>query len=149
MTAQMSMPPSSVESVPVFEVDQFGNQLQDNQDGIALITAVLATSNQASQDQQQTGQRGVKLFLNVTTIGIGGALVPIVEVKDLISGLYVALFTLSVPVAANGLFMYTIYPGLTVGTTVVSDVLTRTWRARVTGLAAGGSSFTLGGAYLA
>jgi hypothetical protein len=148
MTAQMNMPPSAVESIPVFEVDAFGNQYQSNQDGILLLNVTMATGSQISPDMQQWGMRGIKLFLNVTTIGIAGALVPIVEARDPVSGLYAALFTLSVPVAANGFFQYTVYPGLAVATNVVSDVLTHTYRARVTGLAAGGSSFTLAGALL-
>ena len=148
MTAQMNMPPSAVESIPVFEVDSFGNQLVGNQDGILLIQAVLATTNQVSADMQQINQRGVKLFLDVTAIGIGGALIVIVEAKDTVSGKYIPLFTLGVAIAVIGTTMYTIYPGLAVAANIVSDVLPKTWRSRVTGLAAGGSSFTLSAAYL-
>ena len=112
-----------------------------NLDNITLINASAVSATQTSADQLNVNARGVKITLNVTTIGTG-SLVTTIQVKDPVSGVYTTVLT-SAAVTTNTSATYTVYPGITATANVsASDILTRTWRVSVAG--ANVSTFTVG-----
>lgn len=116
-------------------------------DSGTLITASGATTTQTGADQTNTNWRGVKVFLNTTSIGTGSITLAI-EAKDTVGGGYVALLT-GATVTTNTTAAYTVYPGITATTNVsASDLLPRTWRVKVTANNANASSYTVGATLL-
>jgi hypothetical protein len=105
------------------------------------------TTTQTQNDQTNYSARGVRVVLNVNNAGTGSITLEI-DAKDSVSGVYIALLT-GVAVTANGTYVYEIYPGLTpVANQVVSDVLSSTWRVKVTANNANAMTYSVGGHYL-
>src|ERR1051326_5051917 len=75
-----------------------------------LITAAAATTTQSSGDLSNPCYRGIKVVLDMTTVGTGSVTVTI-EGKDQASGKYVTLLAGSA-VVTNSTNVYTVYPGL-------------------------------------
>jgi hypothetical protein len=67
-------------------------RLRSNLDNITLINASVVSSTQTSADQTNYNGRGVKIYLNVSTIGTG-SLVLTIYAKDPVSAQYFALLT--------------------------------------------------------
>lgn len=100
-----------------------------------LNTSILATgartTTQTSADQTNPNHRGLKIVLDMTTVGTGSVTIAI-NGKDLNSGKYYAILT-GAAVTTNSTNVYTIYPGATaVGNTTVNDVLPRLFQVVVT-----------------
>ena len=87
-----------------------------------------------SIDQINTNGRGVKLYVNITTI-TAGTLTINIQGKDVVSGTYYTLFP-SAAYTATGFTVLEIYPGITAITAAANAnaagniVLPRTWRAQ-------------------
>lgn len=121
----------------------YGVLSNSNTDIGALITVTGATTNQTSTDQINVQYRGLKIVLNMTTVGTGSVTLSL-RGKDLASGQYYTIFTGN-NVTTNSINVYTIYPGV-VGVTGVSagDILPRTWNVLVTANNANATTYTVG-----
>lgn len=132
----------SVQAVCVVDPET-GGVAAANADSAALITATGATTTQTSPDQTNANARGVKVVLNMTAVGTGSVTLSI-QGKDAASGAYYTILT-GAAVVANGVTVYTIYPGVTAAAnSAVADVIPRTWRVLVTANNVNPTSYTVG-----
>jgi hypothetical protein len=114
-----------------------------NVDTGALITATGATTTQTTADQTNYNGRGVKVVLDMTTVGTGSVTATI-QGKDTASGKYYTLLA-GAAVATNSTNVYSVYPGLPATTNVsANDLLPRTWRVVVTANNANPTTYSVG-----
>lgn len=101
--------------------------------GTLLASAARATGTAVSSaDQTNAGGRGVRVFINVTVNATSAAIVPTIEVKDPVSGVYTAVLT-GAAITGVGHTVLTVYPGATVAANVtLSTVIGKTWRLTMT-----------------
>lgn len=133
--------PSTPAAQLVVTTDGEGN-LGGNQD-ITLITAVGATVTQASADQVNVNGRGVKVVLDMATVGTGSVTLT-VQGKDVASGKYYTLLA-GAAVTTNVTNVYTVFPGATAAANVAAnDLLPHTWRVLVTANNANPTIYTVG-----
>lgn len=128
-------------ATPVTPVDQVGTPIQNND--VTLITAVAATTTQTGADQINTAGRGVKVVLDMTTVGTGSVTLTI-QGKDVASGKYYTLLA-GAAVVTNSTNVYELYPGLPATANVSANTtLPRTWRVVATANNANAASYTVG-----
>ncbi len=114
-----------------------------NLDNISLVASGAYTTIQTSADQTNYNGRGVKVVLDMTTVGTGSVTLEI-DGKDPVSGKYYAILT-GAAVTTNVTNIYTVYPGVTVAANAaVSDALPRTWRVKVTANNANPATYSVG-----
>ena len=136
-------------STPFLSNGSTFDRFQNNREA-TLLAAAGRTATTATGDQTAVNHRGAVLFLNVTANPGGGESLTLeVQEKDPVSGGYATVTAFAAVVAANGLFVYTIYPGAAetgavAGHEVQALPLPRTWRARVVHSAAGAWTYSLG-----
>lgn len=104
-----------------------------NTQGTLLPSAARATGTAVSSaDIANYNGRGVRVFINVTVNAVSAAIVPTIEVKDPVSGVYTAVLT-GASITGVGHTVLTVYPGATVAAGVtLSNVVGRTWRLTMT-----------------
>lgn len=114
-----------------------------NFDTAALITASGATTTQTGSDQTNYNGRGVKVVLDMTTVGTGSVTLEI-DGKDAASGKYYPILT-GAAVATNSTNVYEIFPGATAAANAVANSqLPRVWRVKVTANNANATTYTVG-----
>jgi hypothetical protein len=118
-----------------------------NEDPGALITAVAVTTSQNSGDQTNYNWRGVKVALNMTSVGTGSVTLTI-QGKDTVSGSYYTLLS-GAAVVTNVLNVYEVYPGVTATANVsASTTVPRTFRVLVTANNANPTTYTVGAMFI-
>lgn len=119
------------------------DRMRTNLDNISLVASASYTTTQTGTDQTNYNHRGLIVTLDMTTVGTGSVTLEI-DMKDPVSGKYVALLTGSA-VTTNVTNIYTVYPGNTVSANVsVSTILPRTWRVKVTANNANAATYSVG-----
>lgn len=114
-----------------------------NSDTAALITAAGATTTQTSADQTNYNGRGVRVVLDMTTVGTGSVTLTI-QGKDAASGKYYTLLA-GAAVITDVTNAYEVYPGVTATANVsASTALPRVWRIVTTANNANPSTYTVG-----
>lgn len=117
------------------------------QDLGAVISAAGATATQNTADYQNGSYRGVKVVLDMTTVGTGSVTLTI-QGKDGASGKYYTLLA-GAAVITNSTNVYTVYPSLPATANVsANDVLPKTWRILVTANNANATTYTVGATLL-
>lgn len=114
-----------------------------NADTGALITAVAATTTQTGADQSNSCYRGIKVVLDMTTVGTGSVTLTI-QGKDVASGKY---YTLLVGAAVTTIStnVYTVFPGAPATANVsANDMLPPNWRILVTANNANATTYKVG-----
>jgi len=97
-----------------------------------LLASAARTATTSSADQSNYNAKGVRVFINVTVHAVSAALVPTIEVKDPVSGVYTAIAT-GASITTTGHTVITVYPGATVAANVtLSNALSKTWRVTMT-----------------
>lgn len=135
--ANPSTPPAQL----VAMTDGEGN-IGGNQD-LTLITATGATTSQTSADQISVNGRGVKVVLDMTTVGTGSVTLTI-QGKDATSGKYYTLLA-GAAVTTNSTNVYTVFPGATASANVAAnDLLPHIWRVVATANNANPATYTVG-----
>lgn len=105
-----------------------------------LLASAARTATTNSSDQTNYNGRGVEITLDVTVVPGGDTITLSIESKDPASGNYTTLLT-GAAISTTGTRRYVLYPGVgAVANQLVSDILSRTWRVKVTHSA--GTSFT-------
>jgi len=126
---------------PFTPVDQDGVPFQNND--VSLIAAVAATTTQTGADQTNRGGRGVKVVLDMTTVGTGSVTLTI-QGKDVASGKYYTLLA-GAAVTTNSTNVYEVYPGAPATANVSANAtLPRTWRVLVTANNANPCTYSVG-----
>ena len=117
-----------------------------------LNVTATATGTNVSADQQNTLQKGVCLYVNLTSVAATATLGINLQGKDPVSGNYALIARASLDaqatLAAASTSMVQVYPGLTTqaslsgGSAVLNAVLPMTWRIAVsiTAIASGGGA---------
>ena len=124
-------------------VDPTSGIVGKNTDTAALISAVAATVTQTSADQTNFNGRGVKVVLDMTSIGTGSVTIAI-QGKDAASGKYYTLLT-GAAVIANSTNVYEVYPAIVaVANASANASLPRTWRVIVTANNVNPTTYTVG-----
>jgi hypothetical protein len=109
----------------------------------ALITATAATTSQTGADQVNVNGRGVKVVLDMTTIGTGSVTLTI-QGKDVASGKYYTLLA-GAAVVGNSTNVYEVYPGAPATANVSANAtVPRTWRVITTANNANATTYTVG-----
>lgn len=117
----------------------YWDRVRGNVSGTLLASAA-RTATTSCADQVNYNGRGVRIYINTTSVTGAPSVVFTVEEKDPGSGTYTAILT-SAAVTAAGHVVLTVYPGVTAAANVaVSHPLPRTFR--VTGTHANGDSIT-------
>ncbi len=108
----------------------------DANNDVTVIASAARTATVNSEDQENRGARGVRLFLNVSAAsGTTPTLDVKVQVKDPISDAFIDLpgAAFAQKTSASGLDELTIYPGVTVAANrAVSQPLSQRWRVVAT-----------------
>lgn len=113
-----------------------------NLDNISLISASGVTTTQTGADQTNHNGRGVIVTLDMTVVGTGSVTLEI-DMKDPVSGKYVALLT-GAAVITNTTNLYTVYPGAPATANVSANApLPRTWRVKVVANNANATTYTV------
>jgi len=116
---------------------------RNNNEQSVGITASGVTTTQTGADQTNYNGRGVKVVLDMTSVGTGNVTLSI-QGKDATSSKYFTMLT-GAAVSTNSTNVYTVYPGVTVAANAaVSDILPRTWRVVVTANNANATTYTVG-----
>lgn len=109
------------------------SQFKNNE--VIIFPSAVNTATVNSADQQNSENRGVRLFLNISAAsGTSPTLEVKLQMKDNLSGTYIDLpgsaFAQKITTGASSL---TIYPGIAeTANETVSDIFTRTWRVVAT-----------------
>src|SRR5262245_30686819 len=113
--------------------------------GLPAFTAV--TTTQTSNDFVNNTASGVKVFLNMTTVGTGSVTLTI-QGKDKASGTYYTILS-GAAVTTNSFNVYSVFPGATVTANVsANDFLPEVWRILVTANNANPTTYTVGATFL-
>jgi hypothetical protein len=106
-----------------------------------------ATTTQTSPDFNNANARGLKVVLDMTTVGTGSVTLTI-QGKDRASGKYYTLLA-GAAVVTNVTNVYTIYPGYPVVANVsANEVLPNIWRIVCTANNANATTYTVGATML-
>jgi hypothetical protein len=112
-----------------------------------ILASGAQTTTQTQVDQTNTNYRGIKVVLDMTTVGAGSVTLTI-QGKDPTSGKYFTLLA-GAAVTTNVTNVYTVYPGLTaVANVTANDVLPNTWRILVTANNANPATYSVGASLL-
>lgn len=110
---------------------------------VTLLASAARTTTQTGADTTNYNARGIRVTLDMTTVGTGSVTLSI-EAKDETSGKYVALLT-GAAVTTNSTNVYKVYPGLTAAAnSVANDVLSRVFRIVVTANNANSATYSVG-----
>lgn len=109
--------------------------------GLPLITLTAQVAGTVtSSNQTNPLNKGIKVYINITTIGSGNTVTVTIQAVDPGSGNVVALLV-SAALASNATTTLTVYPGLTAAANVTAnDVLPYTWNIKA--VVAGGNATT-------
>lgn len=119
------------------------DRVRGNLDNITISASAAQTTTQTSADQTNYNGRGVIVTLDMTVVGTGSVTLEI-DMKDPVSGKYVALLT-GAAVVGNSTNVYTVYPGAPSTANVsVNSPLPRTWRVKVTANNANSATYSVG-----
>jgi YbbR domain-containing protein len=117
------------------------------QDLGAVITGAAATVTQNTADYKNGSFRGIKVVLDMTTVGTGSVTVTI-QGKDAASGKYYTLLA-GAAVVTNSTNVYTVFPGAPATANVsANDQLPQTFRILVTANNANPATYTVGATLL-
>lgn len=120
---------------------------QITQDLGAVLTGTGATTSQNTPDLQNASHRGIKVVLDMTTVGTGSVTVTI-QGKDAASGKYYTLLA-GAAVTTNSTNVYTVFPGAPPTANVsANDQLPKTFRILVTANNANATTYTVGATLL-
>lgn len=110
-----------------------------------LLASAARTATISSSDQTNYNGRGVRVFINVSVVpGAAPSLVPTIEVKDPVSGVYTAVLT-GAAIVAVGHTVLTLFPGVTVAANLaVSNALGKIWRLTITAGNANSATYSAG-----
>lgn len=118
------------------------DMVRNNLDVGAIITATAVTTTQMSSNQFNLNGRGVKVVLNMTTVGTGSVTLHIQGLDSGGSVFYDQL--VGSAVTTNSTNVYTVYPGIAVvANATASDVVPRTWRVQVVANNANATSYSV------
>lgn len=111
-----------------------------------LLASAARTATVSSSDITNYGAKGVRVFINATALAATPSVVPTIEVKDPVSGVYTAVLTgAAITTAAPTHVVLTVYPGATVATNVTaSNVIGKTWRVTMTAGDADSLTYSVG-----
>jgi hypothetical protein len=109
-------------------LDGFTVYAQNEQSALIASAARTATNNSA--EQTNYGNRGVKVFIDVTAVTGSPSVTFSIQEKDSVGGDYRAILTSAAQTAAiTAPVVLTVYPGCAaVANTVANEPLSRTWR---------------------
>lgn len=114
-----------------------------NHDTGKYINAVAATTTKNGDDLYSAGYRGVKVVLDMTTVGTGSVTLTI-QGKDLASGKYYTLLA-GAAVITDSMNVYTVFPGApATGNVSANDQLPQMFRVIVTANNGNATSYTIG-----
>lgn len=118
-----------------------------NADLGAVLTGTAATASQNTADLENVAHKGVKVILDMTTVGTGSVTVTI-QGKDAASGKYYTILA-GAAVVTNSTNVYTVFPGAPATANVsANDALPRNWRVLVTANNANPTTYTVGATLL-
>jgi hypothetical protein len=117
--------------------------IQGNRSVTGLASAARTTTTSTS-DIVATNARGVRVIINATAKADSPSVVPTIEVKDPVSGVYTAILTgAAITDAAN--VQLRVYPGIAAVTNLaVNDVIARTFRVTMTAANANSLTYSIG-----
>jgi hypothetical protein len=117
--------------------------------GTILGPASRAAGTYASGTIKNLCAPGVRLFVNVTSVGAAGTLAVKIQVQDPVSGAWVDLEgAVTASIVAAGLVTLTVFPGVAASANEkVDDHLGITWRVSAT-VGVNDVAFSVGGEYL-
>lgn len=117
--------------------------VRSNNDVIGLFAGTQQVGTVTCPNQTNPYGRGIKVFVNVTSVGGAGTVTVTIQGIDPVSGVaYTALA--STAIAATGLTVLTVYPGLPAAANAsANDVLPRQWNVKAV-VAANAVAFTVG-----
>jgi hypothetical protein len=97
-----------------------------------LLASAARTATVATADQSNPECRGVHVIVNVTAIASSPSVVPTIQGKDELSGVYYDLLV-GTAITATGTTVLKVAPGIgTVSGGAAADVLPSTWRVSFT-----------------
>lgn len=110
----------------------------------ALITLTAqAAGTVTSANQSNPLNKGIKVYVSISTIGSGNTVTVTLQAVDPGSGNVVTLLA-STALAANGTTTLTVYPGLTAAANVTAnDVLPYTWNIKAVVAGANATTATI------
>jgi len=112
-----------------------------------ILASAARTTTQTSADFTNVDARGVKVVLDMTTVGTGNVTLTI-QGKDVASGKYYTLLA-GVAVTTNSTNIYTVFPGATITANVsANDTLPHTWRVQVVANNANSAVYSVGASTL-
>lgn len=112
-----------------------------------ILASAARTTTQTSADFTNVDARGVKVVLDMTTVGTGNVTLTI-QGKDVASGKYYTLLA-GVAVTTNSTNVYTVFPGATITANVsANDTLPHTWRVQVVANNANSAVYSVGASTL-
>lgn len=114
-----------------------------NNTDLTILASAARTTTQTSADLVNYNSKGIKVVLDMTTVGTGSVTLAI-NGKDSVSGKYYAILT-GAAVITNSTNVYTVYPGITTAlNAAVSDILPRTYQIVVTANNANSATYSVG-----
>jgi len=114
----------------------------DNAEGVFLASGS-RTTTQTMADQTNLNKKGIRVVLDMTTVGTGSVTIA-VEAKDPASGKYVVMLA-SAAIATNQTKTLLIYPGAAnTANASANDRLPKTWRINVTANNANPATYSVG-----
>jgi hypothetical protein len=114
---------------------------------ITAVASAAYTTTQTQADQSNPSARGLRVILDMTTVGTGSVTLEI-DAKDVASGKYIALLT-GAAVTTNSTNVYIVHPDLTAAAnSIAKDILPRTWRIKVVANNANTATYSVGASYL-
>lgn len=120
------------------------DQARGNLDNISLLASAARTTTQTVADQTNYNHRGIIVTLDVTNVAASPSITLEIDMKDPVSGKYIALLTgAAVTTAVTN--VYTVYPGAPATSNVsANSPLPRTWRVKVTANNANSCTYSVG-----
>lgn len=110
---------------------------------VSDLVSASRTTTQTQADQTNPGYRGIAVTLDMTVVGTGSVTLEI-DVKDPVSGKYVALLT-GAAVTTNSTNVYTLFPGAPATANVSANAqLWKTFRIKVTANNANAATYSVG-----
>ena len=108
-----------------------------------LLASAARTATVSSADQTFYNQRGVRVSIDVSLAAAGVSIVPAIQVKDPVSGVYTAVLTGAAIVAAGHVEMV-VYPGITAAASLAAAMaMARTWRVTMTHATADSATYSV------
>lgn len=121
----------------------FAERVRNNQEGTLLASAA-RTAAVNSADVVNYDQRGLVVWIDLTVFGGAGSITVTIKGKDPVSGTYTTLLA-SAALAAVGMTVLTVYPGLTAAANLVANqIVPRTFRVEVTVPGATSHTYSVG-----